>query len=551
MHISQLTNYLDAKHARSFLLIAFEDQELGPWVVEQYPNAQITFVTKKDLSGKSLKEVLRLIRGKRWNVVILSLHASAVQRTQTSSELFISLARAQRRFIRVDATTILEITSSRFLFNVFPKLLFGSILGGSIILWTYLIIFVRHFRAETRMLKNFSKKGSAETVLFLRTDLNGSLQAGGSVSHVKGMVGAFLRAGFRVVYISDAYLESLPLEVEQVVIPPIKLLDFFDEFQLLCFNLQLLYRKREFLKNFRPSLIYQRHSVFNFVGGSIAHKSKIPSILEVNASEVWVKRNWSRLFLHDLAERCEALAFRTSDTYAVISKNVREQISSYGLAKNKFILTPNGVDPSQFHPRTDGSPIRKQYRMQDKIVVGFIGSFTKWHGVETLYAAARSTVQRTDKYRFLFMGDGDLKTQLEQQARKDHITRKLIFTGMIPQRDAPVYLAACDILVSPHLGFEDGTKFFGSPTKLFEYMAMGKAIIASNLEQIGEVIIDQVNGLQMQPGNAQQLSDLIMKLAGSRTLRERLGQRARKDVIDNYTWDINVQRIVQSIGANF
>ena len=65
-------------------------------------------------------------------------------------------------------------------------------------------------------------------------------------------------------------------------------------------------------------------------------------------------------------------------------------------------------------------------------------------------------------------------------------------TGIVPQKDAPKYLVASDILVSPHIPNADGSRFFGSPTKLFEYMAMGKAIIASDLEQIGEILKNRV-----------------------------------------------------------
>src|SRR5206468_9930424 len=60
--------------------------------------------------------------------------------------------------------------------------------------------------------------------------------------------------------------------------------------------------------------------------------------------------------------------------------------------------------------------------------------------------------------------------------------------GLVPQGEAPSYLAAADVLLSPHVANPDGTRFFGSPTKLFEYMAMGRAIVASELEQIGEVL---------------------------------------------------------------
>jgi glycosyltransferase involved in cell wall biosynthesis len=179
-------------------------------------------------------------------------------------------------------------------------------------------------------------------------------------------------------------------------------------------------------------------------------------------------------------------------------------------------------------------------------VVGFIGSFTRWHGVETLFDAAMSAIQRESTLRFLMIGEGDLRSALQKRAADLGLEQSIIFTGLVPHSDAPRYLAACDILVSPHLGFEDGTKFFGSPTKLFEYMAMGKPIIASRLEQIGEVIRDGATGLQMTPGDANQLADQILKLAHDGELRTRLGATARQEAVQHYAWNANVGRILKS-----
>ena len=142
------------------------------------------------------------------------------------------------------------------------------------------------------------------------------------------------------------------------------------------------------------------------------------------------------------------------------------------------------------------------------------------------------------------MGDGELKNALQERIEKRRMANKILFTGMIPHQEIPSYLAACDIVVSPHLGFEDGTPFFGSPTKLFEYMAMGKAIIASNLEQLGTTIVHRRNGLQMNPGDVAGLSTSILLLAGNPSLRKRLGKQARLDAVRRYSWDQTIERII-------
>jgi glycosyltransferase involved in cell wall biosynthesis len=110
----------------------------------------------------------------------------------------------------------------------------------------------------------------------------------------------------------------------------------------------------------------------------------------------------------------------------------------------------------------------------------------------------------------------------------------------------PALLDACDILLSPHVPLEDGSDFFGSPTKLFEYMAMGKGIVASRLGQIGDVLTDNETALLVEPGNAGQLADAILRLSKSREMRERLGVAARHAAIERYTWKQNAQRVIDA-----
>ena len=119
------------------------------------------------------------------------------------------------------------------------------------------------------------------------------------------------------------------------------------------------------------------------------------------------------------------------------------------------------------------------------------------------------------------------------------------FAGRISHEKVRSYLDACDILVSPHVASADGSEFFGSPTKLFEYMAMGKGIVASRLGQIAEVITDEETGLLVEPGDPIGLARAIERLAVDGELRERLGAAARKTAIERYTWRHNAARVFE------
>jgi glycosyltransferase involved in cell wall biosynthesis len=123
---------------------------------------------------------------------------------------------------------------------------------------------------------------------------------------------------------------------------------------------------------------------------------------------------------------------------------------------------------------------------------------------------------------------------------------KVIFTGAVAHERVPSLLDACDILVAPHVPLVDGSDFFGSPTKIFEYMAMGKAIVASRLGQIGEVLSDGETALLVAPGNTDEIVDAIARLVDSSELRARIGSRAREVAVKNHTWAQNAQRVLDA-----
>ena len=321
----------------------------------------------------------------------------------------------------------------------------------------------------------------------------------------------------------------------------------FDEFQQAWFNFQLLAKAPALIRKYRPSIIYQRHAILHVAGPALGALAGVPFVLEANASEVWAKRNWSRLFFERLAVRCERVAGEWSQLIVTVSDVAVEKFDPDHRWNDRIVVSPNGVDPEEFHPAIDGNLIRRTHGFESGIVVGFIGTFTKWHGVEALVESALAVVRATSDVYFLLIGDGSLRPELEQRVRKEDFGRRIVFTGLVPHATAPFHLAACEILVAPHLGFEGTERFFGSPTKLFEYMAMGRAIVASNLEQLGMIVHDGVNGLHMRPGSAEDLERAILRLRDDRSLRERLGRQARADAVAQHTWDQNVQRIMDRL----
>jgi len=149
-----------------------------------------------------------------------------------------------------------------------------------------------------------------------------------------------------------------------------------------------------------------------------------------------------------------------------------------------------------------------------------------------------------DRLRLLMIGDGNTMPQVRECVARHAMEDVCVLTGSVPQEDGPAHLAACDILAAPHVPNPDGTPFFGSPTKLFEYMAMGKGIVASDLDQIGEVLRDGETARMVRPGDPAALADGLLDLLEDASLRERLGRSAREEVVSKHTWEEHTRRIV-------
>jgi glycosyltransferase involved in cell wall biosynthesis len=302
------------------------------------------------------------------------------------------------------------------------------------------------------------------------------------------------------------------------------------------------------------AFVYQRYSMNNFAGIRLSRRHRIPFVLEYNGSEVWVSRHWGRPLKYEaLAERIERLNAAAADLIVVVSQPLADELAERGIERHKILVNPNGVDTDRYRPEIDGRSIRARYALDGSLVVGFIGTFGPWHGAEIL---ARAFVALRDRapsllasVRLLLIGDGATMPLVREILAAGGASGATAFTGLVPQEDGPEHLAACDILVSPHVPNPDGTPFFGSPTKLFEYMAMGKGIVASRLDQIGEVLAHEHTAWLVKPDDVNDLAAGLRRLIADPELRERLGSEARRTALASYTWRAHTQRTIERLKA--
>jgi glycosyltransferase involved in cell wall biosynthesis len=394
----------------------------------------------------------------------------------------------------------------------------------------------------------YAKRPCRRRVAYLRANPWQESQAGGAVAHTAGVLSGLRAAGWEVTFAgTNAFGPAERMGLRTHVVPPdigwlrnvLPFLAYGELFTRRCCCL---------LRDSPPDFIYQRYSLMNASGAEVATRLRCPFVLEYNGSEIWIARHWSTpLMFEGLAGRVEDANLRRADLIVVVSNALQIELVARGVPAERVLVNPNGVDPVCYHPGINGELVRRRLGLTGKLVIGFIGTFGPWHGADVLAQAVRRVTARLPEARFLFIGDGSAMPTVREIIARDGMEDRVSFAGLVPQDEAPAYLAACDILASPHVPNPDGSRFFGSPTKLFEYMAMGKSIVASDLEQIGEILSHGKTAWLVTPGDPDELAEGILALGRDPDLRRKLGGAARTEAEANYTWEAHVGRILKKM----
>ena len=245
----------------------------------------------------------------------------------------------------------------------------------------------------------------------------------------------------------------------------------------------------------KPDILYERHNLFLSAGRRLKKNYGVPFYLEVNAPLAEEREKSGGLSLKRFAHNQEGAVWRAADRIFPVTGVLARYLTAKGVEESRIEVIPNAVDPEVFHADIDGTPVRKQYGLEDAIVLGFTGFIRDWHGLDQVIDALPDLAQEKNVH-FLVVGDGPARAALEVQAAERGVADRIHFTGIISRQDIPGYIAAFDIALQP------AVTPYASPLKLFEYLAMGKMVLAPDEENIREVIEDGVNGVLFSTGTA-------------------------------------------------
>jgi glycosyltransferase involved in cell wall biosynthesis len=292
-------------------------------------------------------------------------------------------------------------------------------------------------------------------------------------------------------------------------------------------------------RSFRPDLIYERYNLYLLAGLMLKKRLALPLLLEVNAPLADERERFGGLALPRLARWAEGLVWRGADMVLPVTRVLGDIVAERGVPAERLCVLPNGINEAHFAAAPSPAQAKRALGWDDALVLGFTGFVRDWHGMDRVIRWMASPAAPAHS-RLLLVGDGPARPELEALARELSVVDRVRFTGVVSRDEVPGHVAAFDIALQP------AVVRYASPLKLFEYLALAKAIVAPRQPNIEEVLEDERNALLFDPVTPGELERQLARLATDEALRRQLGEGARSTIGRlNLTWQGNASRVVQ------
>jgi glycosyltransferase involved in cell wall biosynthesis len=310
----------------------------------------------------------------------------------------------------------------------------------------------------------------------------------------------------------------------------------------LGYSLLAYLRLARAAREFQPDVIYERYNLFLISGLLLKWRRRLPLLLEVNAPLVDERLRFGGLGLPWLGRWAEGLVWRGADVVLPVTRVLADHLRARGVPDARITVIPNGINEAHFAGAPTPAAAKAVLGWSDALVLGFTGFVRDWHGVDrVLHWLARADTPANA--RLLVVGDGPARADLEALARQLSLENRVRFTGVVPREQVPDLVAAFDIALQP------AVVPYASPLKLFEYLALGKAIVAPRQPNIEEVLVDGRNALLFDNEARGALESALTRLCADPALRARLAVGAADSIsLMALTWRDNARRVAQLAG---
>lgn len=311
----------------------------------------------------------------------------------------------------------------------------------------------------------------------------------------------------------------------------------------LAYNIPAYLTLRAEARAFRPDVLYERYNLFLLAGLLLRKRSGLPMLLEVNAPLAAERSSSGRLQMKSLARLCERTLWRGADAVLPVTEVLAADVRRARGTHCGVHVIANGAHLER--PVDTGATAAMRERLDlppGAVILGFVGFVREWHGVGW---AVDALPQLAPEVILLIVGDGPALPELRNRAEALGVATRVRLVGRAPHAEVPAYMRTFDVAL------QTAATSYASPLKLFEYMALGRAIVAPDQPNIREVLAHGENGLLFRPGDETSFVSALRRLCAEPQLRQALGAKALSTVRRTpYTWTHNARRIAALARAN-
>lgn len=365
------------------------------------------------------------------------------------------------------------------------------------------------------------------------------LSKDGQDVHIEEMIAALRRRGHEVVVVAPPMTTGAEFGSDGGFIATLRarLPRALSELLELAYALPAYRRLLRAWKTEKPDILYERYNLFFPAGYWLKRRTGIPYLLEVNAPLFQERSEHGGLALRRIASWSERRVWLAADRVLPVTRVLAGHVGAAGVPEERIRVIPNGVNRARFGLGEDGGAARRELGLGSKLVLGFTGFMRSWHGLNRVLAVM-DELRTSHDLHFLVIGDGPARAELEEAARRLDLTDRLTILGIVERDRVGHYLAAFDIALQPQV------VEYASPLKLFEYMALGQAILAPDTANIREVLTNGADALLFSLADERSFHDSLSLLCRDAALRRRLGAAAAETIErGNFTWDGNAARV--------
>jgi PEP-CTERM/exosortase A-associated glycosyltransferase len=298
-------------------------------------------------------------------------------------------------------------------------------------------------------------------------------------------------------------------------------------------------RIEEVAKIEKPALLHAHSPVLNVLASLWAgRKLGIPVVYEIRAfwedaavdHGTYSPNSWKYRMMRSM----ETWACRKAAQVAVLCNGIKNDLIQRGIPEAKLTVVFNGINPQDFRVLDPEEELAKSLGIGGKRVLGFVGSFYRYEGLDLLVKAFAKLCETRDDLVLLLVGGGEMEGELRDQVEKSSLQDKVIIPGRFPHEKIPGIYSLIDILVYPRYSMR--LTELVTPLKPLEAMAMGKPLVASDIGGHRELIRNESTGLLFKPGDVSALAEALLRLLDDAALGARLAMQGDQWVRENHTW---------------